>query len=123
MWWRAEACEGAGCILKQTDTPWDFGIAEVKDGQIISLEEKPSDPKSDLAVLGCYFFDERVWDILPEIRPSERGELEITHVLDAYMEMGQLEGYFYDGYWSDMGTFENWMTVSQRVRSKCKKQP
>ena len=72
-----------------------------------------------MAVLGCYFFDHNVWDILPNLVPSSRGELEITHVLDAYMKTGDLEAYHYDGFWSDMGTFDNWTAVSQRVSSRC----
>jgi len=121
LWWRAEACMGAGCILKPTETPWHFGIAETDGGKIVSIEEKPSEPKSDQAILGCYFFDRTVWDILPSIKPSARGELEITHVLEEYMKQDKLEAYGYDGYWSDMGTFETWTEVSQRIADRCQK--
>lgn len=107
---------GAGCLIKKTDRPWDFGIAELnKEGKIISLEEKPLSPKSDFAVLGCYLFDESVWRILPDLKASPRGELEITSVLEEYMKQNSLISFSYNGYWSDMGTFKTWMEVSQRI--------
>lgn len=111
-WW------GARCILKETDTPWDFGIAEVSDNQIISIEEKPNQPKSNLAIVGGYFFDFEVWEAIEQLKVSDRGELEITDVLKQYMSWGRLGYEMYDGYWSDMGTFENWMAVSQRIANK-----
>lgn len=116
-WWQDSRHEGAVCLLRQTDTPWHFGIAEVTSPpqKIISIEEKPSEPKSDLAILGCYFFDYSLWHILDTIKPSERGELEITDVLKAYLSDKWLEGYNYNGYWSDMGTFDTWTEVSQRI--------
>jgi len=104
-----------GCLLKKTDTPWYFGIAEVDESKVISIEEKPSDPKSDLAILGCYYFNYELWSILPTIVPSPRGELEITSVLSVYMDKGELSYSLYGGYWSDMGTFQSWSLVSQRV--------
>ena len=121
LWDRAKCFQGAGCLLKQTNTPWDFGIAEVQNGNIIGLEEKPVNAKSSLAVLGCYFFDHRVWEILPTLTPSARGELEITHVLGAYMADGKLEAYNYEGFWSDLGTFENLMKVATRVAKHANK--
>lgn len=111
---------GAGCVLAETDTPWHFGIAEVSGFDVISIEEKPSKPKSDLAILGCYYFDHHVWKILPKMKPSERGELEITDVLREYMNMNSLNYVEYSGYWSDMGTFLTWTEVSQRVAERLK---
>jgi glucose-1-phosphate thymidylyltransferase len=120
-WRNHKGCMGAGCIIQKTSTPQDFGIAEINEhGRVISLEEKPKHPKSDWAVLGCYFCDHNVWSILPSLVASARGELEITHVLESYLKTGDLEAYQYSGYWSDMGTFHNWMTVSERVASKYK---
>lgn len=114
--WKSETGgQGAGILLKTTETPWHFGIAEVKDGKVISIEEKPSKPRSDLAILGGYFFDGTVWDYVNHIEPSSRGELEITDVLRFYMHEGKLRYYMYDGYWSDMGTFSSWMEVSTRL--------
>jgi glucose-1-phosphate thymidylyltransferase len=117
QWIETTGGTGAGILLKRTETPCWFGIAEINDttGKVISLEEKPNQPKSDLAVLGCYFFDEAVWDYVEQVEPSHRGELEITDVLKFYMEDDKLTYYMYGGFWSDMGVFETWMTVSQRL--------
>lgn len=107
---------GSHCFLKPVDYPWDYGVAEVDDtDRIISLEEKPSNPKSNLAVLGAYCFDYNVWGGLDSIEPSARGELEITDVLESYMKIGDLTYSTYSGYWKDMGSFESWMEVSKRV--------
>lgn len=110
---------GSVVLLKKTETPWHFGIAEIADsGHIISVEEKPSEPKSDLAILGAYFFDYTVWEKLEKVSPSDRGELEITDILRLYMEEKNLYYMPYDHYWSDMGTFDSWMEVSKRIASK-----
>lgn len=108
--------KGAHAFLKQTDRPWEFGIAEVdfRVG-VVSIEEKPIAPKSDLAILGAYLFDYSVWDILEHVSPSGRGELEITDVLKAYMESSLLSYSLYSGFWSDMGSFDSWMEVSGRI--------
>jgi glucose-1-phosphate thymidylyltransferase len=113
---------GAGVLLKKVDSPWDFGIAEIKNRKIVSIEEKPSDPKSSLAVTGCYFLDERVWDFVKLAKPSDRGEYEIADVLNQYLLNGDLSYFVYDDFWLDMGTFKNLMTAAKRVEdmeSKC----
>jgi len=117
VWKTMFAEEGSLVFLRQTETPWHFGIAEVKDDVIVSIEEKPSEPKSDLAVLGCYAFDAKVWSYLKAIKPSGRGELEITDVLEQYMKTETLGYSMYNGYWNDMGTFQTWMEVSKRAAS------
>lgn len=104
---------GATVVLKQVQDPWYFGVAEVQDDVIVGLEEKPAVPKSDLAVLGCYVFDHTVWSHLDQIKPSQRGELEITDLLKCYLP--QLQYVKYTGYWSDMGTFKSLSDVSARV--------
>jgi len=109
------SCEGASVYLKRTDRPWDFGIAEVDNDKIISIEEKPASPRSDLAALGCYVFDEMVWEYIDEISPSDRGELEVTDLLKIYMNDGKLSYAKYDSFWSDMGSFDSLLEVSQRV--------
>lgn len=114
-----QAIYGARVFLKKTETPWHFGVAEVTGDRITSIEEKPSEPKSDLAILGLYQFDSTVWDKIRRCEVSLRGELEITDVLKMYMAEGNLEYQMYDGYWSDMGTVESWMEVSQRIASQC----
>lgn len=108
---------GASCILKEVTEPWHFGIAEVLEDQIVSLEEKPTKAKSQLAVTGCYFLDWQIWDWLRDLKPSSRGELEITDLLSKYK--GQLSYSTYPGYWNDMGTFNSLMEVSQRIYKKC----
>jgi glucose-1-phosphate thymidylyltransferase len=120
-WECRTARHGAGILLRKTDTPWYFGIAEVSGTEVLSIDEKPSQPKSDLAILGCYFFDATIWQRLECVEPSVRGELEITDVLKMYMTDGYLTHYPYTGYWSDMGTFDSWMEVSNRLAIEEKK--
>lgn len=112
-----KAC--AGILVKEVDKPWDFGIAEFNEkGQVISIEEKPNNPKSSSAILGCYFFDYSLWKKIEDIKPSTRGEFEITDILKIYMKERNFRYYKYSGFWSDMGTFDNWMNVSKRVAGK-----
>jgi len=75
--------------------------------QILQIEEKPSQPKSNHAVVGCYMYDSRVFDIIDKIVPSARGELEITSVNNEYIARGQLQYSFVRGRWTDAGTFES----------------
>lgn len=81
-----------------------FGVATVEDGRIVRIEEKPSEPKSDLAVTGCYMYDSRVFDIIRGLTPSARGELEITDVNNAYIEWGEMTFDVLKGWWTDAGT-------------------
>lgn len=112
-------CNGALISLVKVSEPWHFGIAEVIENKIISIEEKPQEAKSDLAIVGLYQFDYRVWRYLDQVSPSDRGELEITDILKLYMSDGLLEHHLYDGFWSDLGTFDAWMKVSQRIKERC----
>jgi glucose-1-phosphate thymidylyltransferase len=98
---------GARILLKQVADPQRFGVAELADGKVIGIEEKPEQPKSNHAVTGIYFYDACVFDIIRELKPSARGELEITHVNEAYIERGQLGYDVLDGWWTDAGTFES----------------
>jgi glucose-1-phosphate thymidylyltransferase len=98
---------GARLLLKQVQVPQRFGVAEILDGKVISIEEKPKEPKSDYAVTGIYFYDTSVFDIIRTLKPSTRGELEITHVNNAYIARGQLAYDILDGWWTDAGTFES----------------
>ena len=110
--------KGAHVFLKEVESPWSYGIAEIENEKVISIEEKPENPKSDLAIVGCYMFDHTLWEKLESVKPSKRGELEITDVLETYMKEKSLGYSFYKGYWQDMGTFENWMEVSKRIARK-----
>ncbi|MHC4593527.1 MAG: sugar phosphate nucleotidyltransferase [Planctomycetota bacterium] len=98
---------GARLLLKQVQNPRRFGVAEVLDGKVISIEEKPKEPKSDYAVTGIYFYDASVFDVIRTLNPSARGELEISHVNNAYIAKGQLAYDILDGWWTDAGTFES----------------
>ena len=98
---------GARILLKQVAKPQRFGVAELADGKVIGIEEKPEQPKSDYAVTGIYFYDACVFDIIRELKPSARGELEITHVNEAYIAKGQLDYDIIEGWWTDAGTFKS----------------
>jgi len=94
-------------LLKHVQNPQRFGVAEVLDGKVISIEEKPKEPKSNYAVIGIYFYDASVFDIIRTLKPSARSELEISHVNNAYIAKGQLAYDILDGWWTDAGTFES----------------
>jgi len=107
---------GARILLKEVPDPQRFGVADVADGRVIGIEEKPSSPKSALAVTGVYFYDAEVFDIVRSLKPSGRGELEITDVNNAYIARGDLSFGVLDGWWSDAGTFESLARVQELVR-------
>ena len=94
-------------MLKEVGDPERFGIAAIDEKQILQIEEKPSQPKSNYAVVGCYMYDAQVFDIIGRIDPSERGELEITSVNNEYIARGLLQYSFVRGCWTDAGTFES----------------
>lgn len=98
---------GAKVLLKEVEDPHRFGVAEVKDGKILNIVEKPKDPVSKLAVTGIYFYDHTVFDFIKSLTPSDRGELEITDVNNMYLKRGDLTHSVLDGWWTDAGTFES----------------
>lgn len=98
---------GARVLIKEVGEPERFGIAALDERQILSIEEKPVNPKSSHAVVGCYMYDTQVWDIIREAKPSARGELEITDVNNEYINRRQLEYNVVEGRWTDAGTFES----------------
>jgi len=98
---------GAKIFLKEVDDPQRFGVAELKSGRIIKIEEKPSEPESRYAVTGIYMYDSFVFEIIKGLSPSERGELEITDVNNAYIAKGEMTFDILDGWWTDAGTFES----------------
>ena len=102
-----QQASGARVLLKEVGEPERFGIAALDEKQIISIEEKPSQPKSSYAVVGCYMYDNQVFDLIREIKPSQRGELEITAVNNLYIKKGQLQHSIVQGRWTDAGTFES----------------
>jgi len=106
---------GARVLLKQVPNPQRFGVAEISDGRVIGIEEKPKKPKSDYVITGIYFYDVTVFDIIRTLKPSGRGELEISDVNNAYIAKGQLEYDILDGWWTDAGTFESLNRANELV--------
>jgi glucose-1-phosphate thymidylyltransferase len=106
---------GARLLLKQVPDPERFGVAEVRQGKVLGIEEKPKSPKSDYAVTGVYFYDASVFHIIRTLKPSARGELEITDVNNAYVRKGQMSCDILDGWWTDAGTFESWTRANELV--------
>jgi glucose-1-phosphate thymidylyltransferase len=106
---------GARILLKQVEHPRRFGVAELADGKIIGIEEKPEQPKSNYAVTGIYFYDASVFDIIRTLKPSARGEFEISHVNDIYIAEGQLAYDVLEGWWTDAGTFDSLTRANELV--------
>ena len=107
--------EGAMVLLKEVDEPERFGVAELKEDRIVSIVEKPSEPESNLAVTGCYFYDGRVFEIVRGLSPSGRGEVEITDVNNRYVEWGTLRHHVVSGWWTDAGTIKSLYHATQLV--------
>ena len=106
---------GAKILLSEVSDPERFGVPVIEAGHITRIEEKPSDPKSQYAVIGVYMYDNRVFDIIKTLKPSGRGELEITDVNNAYIEAGDLSWDVIDGWWTDAGTFDSLLKASNLV--------
>jgi glucose-1-phosphate thymidylyltransferase len=102
-----EQRNGARVLLKEVGDPERFGIAALDEKHVIDIEEKPKNPKSNFAVVGCYMYDNKVFDIIRDTRPSARGEMEITTVNNVYIKLGWLQYGFVQGRWTDAGTFES----------------
>ncbi len=107
--------KGARLLLKKVPDPGRYGVALVKGSAIVGIEEKPKKPKSDLAVTGIYIYDGRVYEIIRTLRPSGRGELEITDVNNAYLSRGELQWDLLEGWWTDAGTFDSLLLANQLV--------
>jgi glucose-1-phosphate thymidylyltransferase len=104
---------GARLLLKEVPDAERFGVAELRDGRIVGIEEKPSAPKSHYAVTGIYFYDQTVFDKIGTLKPSNRNELEITDVNNAYIREGNLTYSFLESWWTDAGTFESLARASR----------
>jgi glucose-1-phosphate thymidylyltransferase len=114
---------GARLLLKEVDDPGRFGVPELAGERIVRIEEKPAVPKSVYAVTGIYLYDARVFDYCRELKPSARGELEITDVNNAYIAAGDLRYDVLDGWWTDAGQIESLfyaasLVAAQRARDK-----
>ncbi|MBN1435518.1 MAG: NTP transferase domain-containing protein [Sedimentisphaerales bacterium] len=106
---------GAKVLLKQVEDPQRFGVAEIANNKIVSIEEKPKNPKSDLAVIGIYMYDAQVFDFAKQLKPSARGELEITDVNNAYIQQNTLTYEILQGWWTDAGTIESHYRATQLI--------
>jgi glucose-1-phosphate thymidylyltransferase len=106
---------GAKIMLKEVPDPQRFGVPVLEGDRIVKIEEKPEAPKSPYAVTGIYMYDNQVFDIIKNQRPSARGELEITDVNNVYIGKGQLTWEVLDGWWTDAGTFGSLLKASQLV--------
>jgi glucose-1-phosphate thymidylyltransferase len=114
---------GARIVLSRMDDPQHLrhlGVPELDgDGRVVRIVEKPSEPPSDYAVTGIYFYDEAVWDVIPTLKPSGRGELEITDVNNWYVEQGAMEYDVLEGFWGDAGeSIEAYYEVNDFVRGR-----
>jgi glucose-1-phosphate thymidylyltransferase len=110
-----EQSGGAKILLKQVPDPQRFGVPELNGKRVVRIEEKPKHPKSEYAVIGIYMYDARVFEIIRTLKPSGRGELEITDVNNAYIERDEMTWDELEGWWTDAGTFESLLHASNLV--------
>ncbi len=99
--------KGAKIIVKEVPDPERFGVTRIVDGVVGEIVEKPAEPDTNLAVIGIYMYDERVFEIIDTLEPSERGELEITDVNNWYVREGSMTHEVLEGWWTDAGTFQS----------------
>ncbi|HSU24348.1 MAG TPA: sugar phosphate nucleotidyltransferase [Pyrinomonadaceae bacterium] len=107
--------KGAKILLKKVHDPQRFGVPELDGVKVLRIDEKPKEPKSDFAVIGIYFYDASVFDVIKTLKPSDRGELEITDVNNHYIDRGEMTWDELDGWWTDAGTFESLLRASNLV--------
>ncbi|HEX8163331.1 MAG TPA: sugar phosphate nucleotidyltransferase [Pyrinomonadaceae bacterium] len=106
---------GAKILLKKVADPQRFGVPELAGQRVVRIEEKPDAPKSDYAVIGIYMYDSNVFEIIKTLKPSGRGELEITDVNNAYIARDEMTWDELEGWWTDAGTFESLLHASNLV--------
>lgn len=111
--------EGAMILIKKVKDPHGYGVAEVEGNRVVSIEEKPENPKSDYIVTGIYMYDSSVFSIIKNIKPSGRGELEITDVNNEYIRRGTMTSNELKGWWIDAGTFEG-LAAANRLAENCR---
>lgn len=107
--------KGAKILLKEVHDPQRFGVPELDGDKVLRIEEKPADPRSNYAVIGVYFYDATVFDVIKNLVPSARGELEITDVNNHYIERGEMTWSKLDGWWTDAGTFDSLLRATNLV--------
>ena len=107
---------GAKIYLKEVANPQSYGIAEMKGDRIVGIEEKPEKPKSNMAVIGIYMYDNKVYDIVRKLKPSGRGELEITDVNNFYIDQSTMTFEVLDGWWGDCGeSFDSMLDAANLI--------
>jgi glucose-1-phosphate thymidylyltransferase len=106
---------GARILLKEVPDPQRFGVPEIRGDQIVRIDEKPERPASQYAVTGIYMYDAEVFEIVKTLKPSRRGELEITDVNNCYIHKGGMQYDILEGWWTDAGTFESLLHASNLV--------
>jgi glucose-1-phosphate thymidylyltransferase len=114
--------KGAKIFLKEVIDAQRFGVAELRNDRVISIEEKPQYPRSHFAVTGLYLYDSEVFSIIRTLKPSGRGELEITDVNNAYIKKDMMQYTILKGFWSDAGTFDSLLRASILVQHNCKRE-
>jgi glucose-1-phosphate thymidylyltransferase len=107
--------EGAMILLKDVEEPQRFGVPVFENGKVIKIEEKPKSPASKYAVVGAYFYDSAVFDVIRTLKPSERGELEISDVNNYYIQAEKISFDILKGWWTDAGTFESLLRANNLV--------
>ncbi len=113
--------EGATIFLKEVPDAGRFGVAELTGDRVVSIEEKPAHPRSSYAVTGLYLYDSSVFSVIRTLKPSARGELEITDVNNAYLRKGCMHFAVLKGFWSDAGTFDSLLRASLLVQQQAEK--
>jgi glucose-1-phosphate thymidylyltransferase len=104
--------------LKQVPDPGRYGVAELRGEKVVGIEEKPERPRSDLAVVGIYIYPPDVFGVIKTLKPSGRGELEVTDVNTHYLTQGRLGCFTLDGYWTDAGTLDSLDYANELVRKE-----
>jgi len=107
--------KGAKIMLKEVHDPERFGVATLQGNKVMSIEEKPKRPQSNLAVIGIYMYDHRVFDVIQDLEPSDRGELEITDVNNWFIRDGSMTYEVLEGWWTDAGTFDSLLRSAKLV--------
>lgn len=109
---------GASIFIKEVEDPSRYGVAELKGNSILSIEEKPENPKSNYCVTGVYMYDSEVFHVIKTLKPSGRGELEITDVNNYYIQKGKMGFAILDGWWTDAGTHSSYRIANELINAE-----
>ncbi len=109
---------GAQILIQEVQDPHRYGVAELDGSSVISIEEKPQNPKTNYAVTGIYFYDSKVYECIKTLKPSGRGELEITDVNNFYIQQGEMKSSVLEGWWTDAGTPDSYKHANKLVQGE-----